>query len=125
MNELRRPIVVAGTVEVLNAIKTDEQIHSRLTPMPIRRFQDDSEFQELLALFEMSVPLRLPPNLHDPELSSFIYSHTYGVVGHVVDLLNKAAILAINEGIETINRELIEAMKWERRRSEKEIMALL
>jgi len=125
MNELRRPIVVAGTKDVLNAVKSDEQIYSRLAPMPIRRFEDDSRFQELLGGFEMLMPLRKESGLVEPVLSSYIYQHTLGIIGHVADLLNKTAILAIREGCERITPELIDATKWEVRKSEKEILSIV
>lgn len=113
MNELHRPVVVAGTIEVLNAVSSDEQIRSRLRPIPLARFEDDARLQELLAGFEMLIPLRKPSGLDDPVLSTRIYEHTLGIVGHVSDLLNKAAILAIKEGIEKITMDLIDATKWE------------
>ena len=125
MNELRRPVVVAGTVEVLNAVKSDEQIHSRLRPFPLRRFEDDERFQELLAGFEVIIPLRNASGLTDPVLSSRIYEHTLGIVGHVSDLLNKTALLAIKEGAEQITAELVDATKWEARQDEAKILAIL
>ncbi|MBI4990290.1 MAG: TniB family NTP-binding protein [Rhodocyclales bacterium] len=125
MNELRRPVIVAGTVEVLNAVASDEQIHSRLQPMPLARFEDDERFQELLAGFEMLIPLREPSCLPDPVLSSRIYEHTVGIVGNVSDLLSKAAILAIKEGEERITAELIEATKWETRKNDTKLASIL
>ncbi len=127
MNELRRPVVVAGTVEVLNAVaaSTDPQIHSRLRPIPLARFEDDARFQELLAGFEMLIPLRQASCLADPALSSLIYEHTLGVIGDVSDLLNKTAILAIMEGEERITAELIEATKWKESLDDAKILAVL
>lgn len=127
MNELRRPVIVAGTVEVLNAVaaSTDPQIHSRLRPIPLARFEDDARFQELLAGFEMLIPLREASCLADPELSSRIYEHTHGVIGDVSDLLNKTAILAIMEGVERITAELIEATKWKESLDDAKILSIL
>lgn len=127
MNELRRPVIVAGTVEVLNAVaaNTDPQIHSRLRPIPLARFEDDDRFQELLAGFEMLIPLRQASSLTDPALSSLIYEHTLGVIGDVSDLLNKTAILAIMEGEEMITAELIEAMKWKESLDDAKILSIL
>lgn len=127
MNELRRPVVVAGTLEVLNAVSasTDPQIHSRLRPIPLARFEDDAKFQELLAGFEMLIPLRQESYLADPVLSSRIYEHTLGVIGDVSDLLNKTAVLAIREGEERITAELIEATKWEESRDGAKLLSIL
>lgn len=125
MNELRRPVVVAGTVEVLNAVVSDEQIRSRLRPLPLARFEDDAEFQELLAGFEMLIPLREPSGLADPALSSRIYERTFGVVGYVSDLLDEAAILAIKDGTEKISAETVEAAQCVAERDYKKIEAVL
>lgn len=112
MNELQRPVVAAGTVEALNAVRTDEQIRSRLVPLPLERFKDGADFQELLGGFEMVLPLRKPSNLAEPELSSIIYQHTLGIVGRVAELLNKAAIHAIRTGEECISGEVIKEQNW-------------
>lgn len=110
MNELRRPVVCAGTIEVLNAIKSDPQLHSRLKRLPLARFKDDADFQVMLAGFELLLPLRKASCLHDEMLSTQIYQVTMGIVGEVADLLNTAAIYAIKEGIECITKQVIDAV---------------
>lgn len=110
MNELRRPVVCAGTAEVFTAIKSDTQMHSRLKRLPLVRFSDDADFQELLAGFELLLPLRKASHLDDATLSTEIFQITMGIVGEVADLLNNAAIYAIEEGIECITEEVIKAV---------------
>ncbi len=124
MNELRRPVVCAGTVEVLNAIKSDPQMYSRLKRLPLARFEDDADFQELLAGFELLLPLRKPSNLYDEMLSSYIFQASLGVVGEVADLLNSAAIYAIESGIECITEDVIKAVTGQRPTDE-EIAAMV
>jgi hypothetical protein len=111
MNEVRRPVVVAGTAEVLTAVSSDPQISSRLRPLPLPRFDDDEVFQEMLAGFEMLIPLRKASELDSAAMSQLIYEHTDGIVGHVSDLLNKSAILAIKDGVEQITEDLIVATR--------------
>ncbi|MBI5922997.1 MAG: TniB family NTP-binding protein [Betaproteobacteria bacterium] len=123
MNELRRPVVAAGTLEVFNAIQTDPQISSRLRRLPLERFKDDAQFQELLILFEMALPLRMASGLDDPVLSSFIFERTMGIVGHVADLLNSAAIQAINYGVEKITEEVIRNAGWDASRDDADLKA--
>lgn len=125
MNELRRPVVVIGTAEVINAIKSDPQIYSRLRPMILPRFQDDAKFQELLVGFEALLPLRKPSNLHDPELSSLIYQYTLGIMGNVSDLLNDAAKLAIKNGTEQITEAELTTIKDKSDIPTKTLMELL
>lgn len=114
MNELRRPVVCAGTLEVFNAIKTDPQLDSRLKRLPLTRFKDDADFQELLAGFELLLPLREASGLYDEMLSTQIFQVTKGVVGEVVDLLNNAAIYAIENGLECITEDVIKAVTGQR-----------
>lgn len=110
MNRLRRPVVVIGTSDLINAIGRDRQISSRLKPIVLPRFKDDQDFQELLVGFEMVLPLRKPSNLQDPELSTLIYVHTLGIMGDVADLLNEAAKIAIKESTERITEVEIRAV---------------
>ncbi len=124
MNELRRPVVCAGTVEVLNAIKSDPQMYSRLRRLPLARFDDDADFQELLAGFELVLPLRKASGLDDAMLSTQIFQITLGIVGEVADLLNNAAIYAIEEGIECITEDVIKAVTGQRSTDE-EIVAMV
>lgn len=124
MNELRRPVVCAGTVEVLNAIKSDPQMHSRLKRLPLARFSDNADFQELLAGFELLLPLRKASGLDDEMLSTKIFQITMGIVGEVADLLNNAAIYAIEEGVECITEEVIKAVTGQRPTDE-EIAAMV
>jgi hypothetical protein len=105
MNELRRPIVAAGTAEAVNAVRTDEQISSRLRLLPLKRFKDDQDFMELLAGFEMLLPLRRPSSLDAPALSTLIHQYTLGITGYVSDLLTKAAVVAIESGTEQITED--------------------
>lgn len=122
MNELRRPVVCAGTIEVLNAIKSDPQMYSRFKRMPLTRFEDDEKFLELLAGFEVLIPLRKASFLHEPKLSTRIYRATMGIVGEVADLLNTAAIYAIENDLECITEEVIDAVTGQRM-SDEEIVA--
>jgi hypothetical protein len=114
MNELRRPVVCAGTIEVLNAIKSDTQMHSRLKRIPLVRFEDNEDFQELLAGFELVLPLRKESILDGADLSTKIFDITMGIVGEVADLLNRAAIYAIQTGSECITEDVIDAVTGNR-----------
>lgn len=116
MNELRRPVVVIGTEEVIPATRTDTQISSRLELMPLKRFNNDEFFLDLLALFQLSLPLRKNSILYEPEIADLIYLHTNGITGNVSDLLNAAAIMAIETGTEKITKEEINALKDKTRR---------
>jgi hypothetical protein len=44
-------------------------------------------------------------------MGNLIYEHTHGITGNVSDLLNAAAIMAIETGTEQITAEEINALK--------------
>lgn len=113
MNDLGRPLVVAGTAEAYNAINKEAQMLSRLRPIYLHRLQEtDEDYIELLVGFEMSLPLRQPSNLAAPEMASEIYRLTDGLVGHISDLLSELAIRAIEEGDERITLEALMENGW-------------
>lgn len=112
MNELGRPVVAAGTKEAQAAIRTDPQMLSRLRPLVLSRFSDNDELKELLVGLESLLPLQKPSQLADPAMASRIYALTDGITGHVSDLLNEAAVLAIEEQAECITIELLDSMDW-------------
>lgn len=112
MNELRRPVVVIGTEAVIAATRMDLQISSRLPVLPLQRFKnDDDDFLELLFAFESLLPLRKRSALYEADMATLIYQHTLGITGDIADLLNAAAIFAIESGTETITAEQINAVK--------------
>lgn len=113
MNALGRPVVVAGTMEAYNAINKDPQMLSRLRPIYLNRLQeDDEDYTELLAGFEMSLPLRQPSNLMSSKMAVEIYRLTDGLVGNISDLLAELAIRAIEEGDERITLEALKDNDW-------------
>jgi len=112
MNELRRPIVVAGTQSCKNAIKHDEQFVSRLYPIELAPFRDNDDFAMLLVGFEALLPLRKPSFLHNGTVKDKILRLTGGITGYVSDLLNRAARVAILEGTEKITESELDAAGW-------------
>jgi hypothetical protein len=112
MNDLRRPVVVAGTESCAAAVREDEQFQMRLYPLKLDPFKNDDDFSELLAGFELLIPLKKPSYLYEPALQDIIYRLTLGFTGHVSDLLNKAASIAIQQEAEMITPEIIEAVGW-------------
>lgn len=109
MNEIGRPLVAAGTEDALQAIRTDQQILSRLAPIPLQPFKCDKQFSLLLAGFEMMLPLRVPSNFgKDSNLVRKVHLMTGGVIGNVSDLLNRAAEHAIKSGVEYVDEEILE-----------------
>lgn len=111
INALQRPVVVSGTSEAITAISSDIQISSRLEKLIIPRFKNNDDFTDLLYGFELLLPLRRASNLDSNDLPELIHTHSNGILGNIADLLNKAAIIAIKSGTETISRLEIESIK--------------
>jgi type II secretory pathway predicted ATPase ExeA len=111
-NELMIPIVCSGTREAFNAIQTDPQLANRFEPKVLPRWKNDEEFLRLLASFEQILPLRKPSLLIENSLASTILSQSEGLIGEISKILELASILAIESGIEKINRNILENIDY-------------
>lgn len=107
-NMLKICIVAAGTQDALQAVKTDDQIHSRLKPEPLVLWKYDMDFRQLLADLETLLPLREPSGLSGSALAKMIHARTNGTIGDTSELINAAASWAIKHGRECINIEVLE-----------------
>src|SRR5258708_30169256 len=59
-NDLRLPLVCAGTHEAKQALMTDQQLADRFEAAELPAWANDSNFQQLLLSFGSILPLRLP-----------------------------------------------------------------
>ncbi len=102
-NELRIPIIGAGTEDAYRAIRSDDQLENRFRPLILPRWEAGPELLSLLASFAASFPLRRPSQLVSPEMASYILTRTEGTIGEMATLLGRAAITAIETKEEAIN----------------------
>lgn len=102
-NELRIPIVGAGTEDAAVALQTDPQLSNRFPTMTLPRWGMDTEYRRLLASYEQILPLPSPSNLSDKILAHEIWARTGGTIGETVTLLKRAARFAIENGLERID----------------------
>ncbi|MES2040101.1 MAG: TniB family NTP-binding protein [Pseudomonadota bacterium] len=112
-NELKIPIVAAGTEDAVRAIQTDPQLANRFPPLVLPRWAFDTDYRRLLASYEMILPLRQASNLSSKLLANSIWSQAEGTIGETVTLLKKAAEYAINSGIERIDSDVLEKCDFE------------
>ena len=106
-------MVAAGTKEAFAAMKSDPQMENRFLPVVLPRWEMGDEFDRLLASFESLLPLRLPSHLADDEaLARKVFSLIGGKIGELWNLLTAAATLAIREGKERIDVNLIDRSGW-------------
>jgi hypothetical protein len=120
-NELRIPIVGAGTRDAYLAIRSDDQLENRFEPLLLPVWEEGEELLSLLSSFSASMPLRRSSQIATIETSRYILSRTGGTIGEMARLLVSAAIAAIETGEECINQQTLGAAEYEspaeRRRS--------
>ena len=111
-NRANISIICSGTESARNAIHVDEQLSDRLEPIELTRWQMDGEYAQLLNSFERNIPLKQPSLLRQPEIAQKILWMSEGILGHIHDVIKRAAVLAVSSGQEKITLDLIEKINW-------------
>jgi hypothetical protein len=110
-NELQIPLVGVGTPEALRAIRSDEQLVNRFEPFALPLWTDDDEYRRLLST---------PSHLADPAMAGRILTAAEGVLGEIIAIIVRSAVVAVDSGTETISARMIERASFirpsERRR---------
>ena len=125
-NELCMPMVCLGTQEARDAIRSDPQLENRFEPIFLPFWKNDLAFCNLLASYEISLPLRKVSNLTEDHLRNEIFIKSDGMIGEISAILEKAAIIAIRTGEERITLDIVKKTghqsPTERRRSFESVM---
>jgi len=120
-NELQIPIVAVGTAEGLRAVQSDDQLANRFTPFALPPWTAGAEFTRLLNTLEAVLPLKKPSSLSDPPMAQRLLAASEGILGEVVTIVTRAAVLAIASGDEAITMEMLDGIGFippaERRRA--------
>lgn len=111
-NELQISLVAAGTPEALPAIQSDEQLANRFEPVTLPTWQAGEEFRMLLATLEAVLPLRHASGLAEPALANRILATTEGVLGEIVTVITRAAVLVVSSGEERITVETLDQIAF-------------
>jgi hypothetical protein len=111
-NDLRLPLVCAGTHEAKQALMTDQQLADRFEAAELPAWENDSSIQQLLPSFESILPLRLPSEFSDPKVHQRILSLSEGVLARICRLIETAATEAIHSGQEHISLALLKKTIW-------------
>ena len=101
-NDLRIPLICAGTHEAKQALMTDQQLADRFEGMKLRPWEDDGAFQQLLSSYASILPLRKPSVILDVKVRKRILSLSEGVMVRICRLLETAAVHSIQSGQEHI-----------------------
>lgn len=111
-NRLERPVILTGTFETLVAIRRDDQIQNRFTPVTLPKWQLDRDFLQLLASFESTLPLKHASGLASQVLAPMLLDMSGGLIGELSNLLKQAAEKAVTSGKEKIDRPLLMELGW-------------
>jgi hypothetical protein len=118
-NDLRIPIVGAGTMEAFNAIQSDPQLSNRFEPFELPRWEITDKppwtkdpYLRLLASFERMLPLRNPSNLTDKTMALTLLSMSEGLIGELSAVLTIAAEHAVRNKREIIDEATLKEIRW-------------
>ena len=117
-NDLMIPIVGVGTREALTVIVSDPQLRNRFEPILLPRWiigdQTDprNPYLRLLANFEKSIPLWEPSGLTKEEMALELLRMSEGLIGELVEILTRAAVLAVKTKKEKITIDLLKQIRW-------------
>ncbi len=104
-NDLRVPLVCAGTDLARQALLTDAQLAERFEAFYLKPWQNDVAFTGLLKSFERILPLRESSDLMSAETRARIQKLTSGVTARIFRLIETAAEDAIRTGRERLSAE--------------------
>lgn len=107
-NNLKIPIVLAGTKDALRAISTDPQIISRFRPIYLTKWKMEKDYVNLLATIISTLPLKKESDILNAKTAQEILRLSDGCIGDIVALLKKAAIYALQRELERITLDEIQ-----------------
>jgi|TARA_Y100001951_G_scaffold101945_1_gene107744 DNA polymerase III delta prime subunit len=104
-NDLRIPLVCAGTDLARQALLTDAQLAERFEAFHLKPWQNDTAFAGLLKSFERILPLREASALISGEARERIHKLTSGVTARIFRLIETAAEDAVRSGKERLDAD--------------------
>lgn len=111
-NDSKISIICAGTREAFNVLQSDDQNANRFVPRSLPRWKNDMEFRRLLISFERKLPLKKPSYLIENSMVAKILSMSDGLIGEVAKILELSTIMAIKEGREKINHQILDSINF-------------
>lgn len=102
-NDLRIPIVCAGTEDARIAVLTDPNLADRFGAFELLPWRNDHALRQLVVSFAGLLPLRKPSELDTPEVRRRVIELTGGITGRIFRLMEALATTAIRSGREKID----------------------
>jgi len=104
-NDLRIPLVCAGTDLARQALLTDPQLAERFEALPLGRWTNDRALARLLASLAAILPLRRASELETAAVRRRVLDLSDGVTVRIFRLIETVAVEAIRTGAERITKE--------------------
>jgi hypothetical protein len=104
-NDLRIPLVCAGTDLARQALLTDAQLAERFEAFHLKPWKNDGVFAGLLKSLGHMLPLREPSDLTSAATRARIHTLTSGVTARIFRLIETAAETAVLSGRERLEAE--------------------
>jgi hypothetical protein len=102
-NDLKAPLVCAGTDLARQALLTDAQLAERFEAFHLEPWKNDRAFARLLKSLAAILPLRGVSDLESAEVRARIHTLTAGVTARIFRLIETAAEQAILSGRERLD----------------------
>ena len=102
-NDLRIPLVCAGTDLARQALLTDAQLAERFEAFHLKPWKNDAAFAGLLKSLGHILPLREPSDLTGPATRARVHALTSGVTARILRLIETAAEAAVHSGRERLD----------------------
>jgi len=108
-NDLKAPLVCAGTDLARQSLLTDPQLAERFEVIHLRRWSNDRSLAQLLSSLGATLPLRRPSALETSEVRKRVLELTDGVTVRIFRLIETVAVESIRSGAECITKDSFEA----------------
>lgn len=102
-NDLRIPLVCAGTDLARQALLTDAQLAERFEAFHLKPWKNDAVFVGLLKSLGHILPLRQPSDLTGTATRARVHTLTSGVTARIFRLIETAAEAAVHSGRERLD----------------------
>ena len=111
-NELQIPLIGAGTKDAYLAIRSDPQLENRFEPLLLPRWVADDESRSFISSYMRVLPLRRPSRIDSTPMVKLLLERSEGNVGELIELLNRVAEVAIENGEECLTQDLLSAVDY-------------
>lgn len=110
-NHLQIPVVLIGTEAASHVIRTDAQVLNRYPPYTLALWEQGEAFNRLVSSVLSTFPLRRRSELPKTSIAH-LHMRSQGALGTVVQTLQRAAVWAIEHGVEEVTPKVLEAIEF-------------